>query len=474
MSEKENIFLEEEEVVENLPRIKELKDIWEEYFSHVCLMNPWQIEPTFHVLLGTVLKSVSKDLTVDERAIKFRTHYFCIQDSRTGKGQGIYATNQMLQGFQDSTFKISGKKTPKMWVIKNEPTPQELISNYLENEEREKILHRKNLTSEEKSNALKMPKKIEVQGLLNKYDYVGIEEGELIFDTRPVFGMRMREVFLTALDEPGYTVSRSKSSRDEEGNPSVFPVSCVIHAGSALTPEMKRSIFEKGLLNRFLITYRRYDYKEIGNIQKSSTKARSEEYREIAKDKIDEFVKSFYSKKYNCRIKIDKETIEKYSREKHELRNDLIENIYSGEKMKFLDTYFSSLYEMDLKIACHVCALANESLVKYEHLLYGRYITEKTIPMYSKLIEDAFGIVRNRTKMEIFQIINEVLEKNGGELGVYSLANELIKLSEIGKWDMGRNKTIDKIKYLVKQGVLSERKGAKNEKVISMEKSFRS
>lgn len=442
----------EEEVCEQLPRTFEMRQRWKEYFELTCTGNPWQYDPTFHILLGTVLKTRSEELSAEEEYIKMRTHFLLIQQPRSGKGQGIYGVMEMLEGFRQANSQKTGKSTPLFERIRDKPTPHNLITTLVDNTEYLRLINRKPMTKDIQEQLKRTPRKIALQGSLNRDDYLAIDEASMMFSPLEDYGLSLSDVLTTATEDPGFTNTRSRSGRDERGENVTFPVNAILHVGSAPTLSINKNIFSNGLIDRFYVRYVRYSQSFADSVQKSQVFNNSEEFKTRRRLLVKDFISKFYAKPYQSKVRIPLKVIEQYSSHYMDWKKQFITNTYHGTRMSYLDAYFSGMIEYSLKAGVQIASIENQKEVSLDHLKYGFWVAKQSFPSFMDLIDDVIGTQTDFRKLQNIDTITSLVGNR--KMTQIEILEELDKLVKVRKWDMGRNRNRDFLEEMVEREVL--------------------
>lgn len=441
-------------------QIQELNALWNEVVATRVVQVESISEIVFHSVLGCWLLP-TRIYMPGNSALTTRINLFVVSGSRSGKGEVMKLGATICQkdlGLKAEYF--SGSLTPKA-----------LIGGI------NKI--------RDKNGAV--VKETETYGQLHSTDFLSWGEARSVLNSKDDFGS-MKDVLLSALDDPGIVTARSygdtyETTPGKVGRIFGYETKSTILTGTIHIKSISTELASSGLLQRFFISV-----------------------NEKTKDDIKKFWQDIYSQKTQQQEKIDSMIQEKEGtvtasdftdvllHERRELRNELqkikrenfihfkaqtfkdfgdlhIEEMHKlcinaphiGPKLDAYNAFMVSSINQTVKVASLKCAVEARSCVSYEDMIYGWELTKKSISSALALLDK--GRIASHTDDEgkRVELLLSILEKKKGltQKQIFEhLKTEFYK----NKWDLGVNKTQELLQYLSDKNVIKTIQGTRKTK----------
>jgi hypothetical protein len=310
-----------------------------------------------------------------------------------------------------------------------------------------------------------------IPGALKTYNYIAWGEGENVIKPDNTYG-NIGTLLRNALDEPGIVTLTARKDIGEDGSVPTYYTNASICTGSIYNPELATTaIINSGILQRFLITFKTFKGSEMiklrENIDKLETSYNVMEEKDIRKEFFDEF----FNKKYEKEIRFTRKEadIDKYISYREKKEKDYMEGFY-GLKFETMQAFLTANRLFDKKIAAMICAYEGEKEITFEDLKKASEITLPTLDFAKDLLFKKFiteGTKDENKRLDMLnQIINDFAAKNRVLITKSDILEQLRKLKNQNKWDLGRNSSAEYINQLIEKRVLSEESGPKNTKYI--------
>ena len=428
-------------------RVDELYKLWEEYMSEWVAGNEWLRKPYFYVLLGQLIHGY---YYTGNRKSSWRTHLFSFQSSRSGKGQMMKATHFMFQFFNKN---IKSGKGYKSIYLDRSVTPSWLSGGIEERYE----------SGVGVSKAKATKKRVMVPGALQTYDFIAWGEGESVIKPDNTYG-NISTLLRNALDEPGMVSLTARKDIDSSGVVPSYYTNASLCTGSIYNPELvTNSIINSGILQRFLITFKTFNGKEMiklrKDIDKMETSAREWRSGDVGIRK--QFMEEFFNKKYQKEVHFEPEISSDYSDYREGVEEKYMKGFY-GLKFETMQAFLTANRLFDKKIAATICAYDGRKEIDLLDLKKAGEITIPTLEYAKDLLFKKF--IPGGTKDENKRM-NIILKIIGNEEIEQKTIMSLLKMKKNQNlWDLGHNNTLKYLNTLTKKGILKEIRRDRNKK----------
>lgn len=406
--------------------------LWKDYIDYFVVANQDLKKIFFHVFLGTVLTWKNYSYLESGEKKSLRMHFFGIQPSRTGKGQTMKHHHTLLEFIG----------VPSRYTTKDNESF--LLGSVTLSKSSDNVIRRK--------------------GALNELFAEHWDEGGVLLKKSRDMDVIIDKLNMV-MDEPGKVAKgMAHGSIDYTTNTTMI-------AGSYMFEEFKQTMMQKGFLQRMFIFFK--DFTEIERremrIGVNLLKLRTDT-KKIPKimsaikyklKKIDE--ETNIEEKI---ISFDSESVKKFNADIEKLHDDYISHQFSGEKQKTLETFFGGLHTLVDKMAAIIATMKGKDKVYYSEM---KEALELCILHLNSLLEifdyiEGSGAANPKEKRE--KIITDIIKKSDGKLIQTELLTKLRELKNVGKWDLGYNRSIDTINRMVSAHKISKEVGEKNAKIL--------
>lgn len=435
--------------------IQELENLWNEVVdTRVVDVNDIK-QIVFHSVLGCWLLP-SRIYCPNMPELTSRVHLFAISGSRSGKGEVMKLGAVVCE--KDLGLRAvysSGSLTPKA-----------LIGGL------NKVRNKTGAVVRE----------TETFGQLHSTDYLAWGEARSILSNRDDFGS-MKDVLLSALDDPGIVTARSFGDTYEVkygkiGNLFSYETKSTILTGTIQMKQINTELASSGLLQRFFITVDQKTKDDIKSFFRNIYKSRVESQQKLdrmivekgGRPSIDDFNNILLKERRKLRDEIKKIDRKKYihfnTNEYKAFGKEHVEELekicsdapFIGAGLDAYTAFGTNSLNQVAKLAAHKCAIENKEYVKYEDLIYGWEITKKSMEASISLLDK--GKISSLTEAEgrRNEIIMSILERVNC-MSQKQIYNKLKESYYKNLWDFGEPKTKAHLTYMVDIGLIKKLRG---------------
>jgi len=409
----------EKSLIENLWRL------WKAYVDFSVIGNNELKRAMFHVFLGTVLTEKKYSYIEGAKRKSLRIHTFIIQDSGTGKSQIMKALHEIIAylGIQSRITVKDNEASLTGTVYKD------IVDN--------KIHVRK--------------------GMLYELKLLCWDEGSVLLKHSGFMDV-LTDYFQNVMDEPGKISKGMKLGKVE------YFCNCTLIAGSYMFDAFRETLLTKGFLQRMYISFKEFNEKEKRDIRIGVNLLKSKknfaQYDEL-KAAIAKIVKKIPKLKGEA-ITFNNNDLMKFQYELESIYQNYIVGAFIGEKQKILETFYSRLHLLIDKIAAQHAIIEGRKEVVYEDLVYGRKECEMHIQSLLKIFDYLSSGKIITTGDERQLVIINTLKQNQGQMIKSALLDTLKERKNIGRWDLGFNRTLSLINDMIAARKIHVEKTGKN------------
>jgi len=392
--------------------MKNLKFAWKRYMRFSVVENDDIIDILFHSFCGSIFTKFGWTYQEAGKKKTPRIHAFFIQSSGTGKSECFNALIEAIK-----LVSINGKfmKAEKVGTA-----------------------HEAAITGTagiSKETGVSWSK----DGMLKDTDLFCFDEGSaLLEEATPAMRNVMNQLQL-AMDEPGVV---RKFMRDASIK---YSTNSTIISGSYFYDNFKKTVLERGFLQRMIIVYREIYSEEYERISVGINELKLSGNYEKRLNYINELSK--YMERFsNCRLmNFNREGVLKFNRDWRDFRHDAISNFFTDDKQEILNTYYNRSMNIVNKFSLVSAIISGHKEIMYDDLLYGLFYAKKHIISVNNILSKVYKDRKeSRTSREVF-LFNYINVKS--QVTQKELVNFLLNEARIkGYWDLARNRTLDFIK----------------------------
>ena len=419
-----------------------LFSIWQEYTDCLVISNQWLKVPLFYVLCSILLQGHFDD---GGRRRPMREHFLVIQQSRSGKGEILKAMIEMVDFFNSR----SDEQVYRTHYASNELNPQTLQGGY---EDR--------LVSNDKKRS--NPERMFVPGMLSSYHVLAFGEARNILSPQGKWG-DIKSLLLNALDDNTPIGPTARKDLDEEGKlPTFMPISSIC-AGATLEKQYNIDLQTSGMMQRFLFCYKNISNKERVVINEGIARMGSSGGIDETLPMRQDFYDAYNSVEHPTKVVFENLSSVKddYIDYKNEQLQKMDYTFAKGDKGDVIQSFVTSSYVHDKKIAAIICALEGKEEVEFEHYKRAVDVTCMTIQSALDMLEinSTIGLPTDfKKRMKVVErFLRAKPNSTKGEIVKHLMNN--IKKEE---WDLGVNKTNNFIESLEKKEMVHVTRGDKN------------
>jgi len=409
--------------------LDDLWRLWKAYVDFSVVGNHELKEILFHVFLGIILTDRGYHYVEGAKKKTTRIHIFMIQDSGTGKSQLMKALHEIVD--------FLGIKS-RITVKDNEASMTGTVyRNPMNN-----TVHVK-------------------KGMLSELILLCWDEGSILLK-HSAFMDIITDVFQVVMDEPGRVSKGMKLGKIE------YPCKTTVVAGSYMFDAFRETLISKGFLQRMYLHYKDFTEKEkrdidIGvNLMKAKTDLAKYDRLKLALKTVVDRIPDSGDKTISFNIA----DMNRFNRVLVDIRDEHVTGAFVGEKQKVLETFYSRLHLLIDKIATQKAMVEGKAEVTMEDMMYGRKQIENHLQSLLRIFDFLAGGKITTTEDERQNLVIGILKRNKGKMVQSSLLDELKKLKNIGKWDLGFNRSHNLINKMIENRKLHVEKTGRNTKII--------
>lgn len=306
---------------------------WMKLFEEFSHNNEMAGELLYHALIGKICKDLS--IRKDSREfLKLFTHVFWIQDSRTGKDQGLKFLKEILDELNKVGVKLS------YYSISNTDTAEAFINTF------GKKINAKGRELDQ----LDFEK--EIPGILQQYDFIVSSECSFLFN-EDRGRLSKSELLLEALE--GKPIN--KRLIGWKGHQTTTKPNFVFIGLSRPVYKMKRQLLESGLFQRTMSLCRNVNREERANMNEEVFKRMGAE-----NPKVDEEIKQLCAElkalsNFSKNTKLKFEDLKKFRSEAYKfsiyIDNKISERIFDPEIRDLMSSFTSQFSHYLLILSSH-------------------------------------------------------------------------------------------------------------------------
>lgn len=420
-------------------RFDELYEEWNKYASCYCVDNEWLKKPLFIVLQSQLQKCT---FLQNGRGVTTRENFFSIQQTGTGKGQSMSAIHEMFRYLNERNKTRQAQKGEAisddyMSVFSQaEFTPQALVGGMMTRREGKKEVH------------------YFKKGMLATHRLIVWGEGRNVLMPQSIWGDTM-STLLGALDESGIIVPTSRKDLDDFGKMPEYRTNASLITGTNDYIGVDINMLSSGILQRFMFSFRHFNKKECRDLRRRIILNRRKVQQGDVSFFQKEFVDSFYSKPYSCKLEISSD---KDNEDYAELKDKQAEEIdkefgESTKKYQAMEGFLNRSIIHETKIATIIASLENEKYINYEHLKRAFELNTETIESARAIILGEYEPTKRPATMTRYRIIEGILKKFV-TMSQTRLVDELTRERAKGNWDIGKGKTREFLDDCVRDGII--------------------
>lgn len=400
-------------------RYYQLWSLWKEYIDYFVAGNDHLKRVGFVNLLGVILTHKGYGFEKAEQMVSTRIHAFLFQRPRSGKGEMMKAKQRLVDYL----------KIPSRYTMKDN-VPSAIGTAKLPESAKE---------------AKEVMKRFGYFSFIYDYNW---DEGSILIKSSKDMD-NVTDVFQGVMDEPGF-VSKGLvwGSVEYETNTSIC-------AGSYIFDEVQSALMNTGFFQRMIITYKVFSDEEK-TIMRRLVPLLKIRYNKGRIDKIMKLFKELCNeipKPKDNMVLFDENSVRRFNNRYDLIYDIIIKNQFVGRTQDILESFSDMIHLMVDKMSAQHAIIDGDDKVYYDNML----ITLPIIRIHLSSILSLFETVDNRQ-------VTVRMKREITVLGIIrrypNISNQKFILKRLdiekknGRWDMGRNKTIDLLQSMVSEGKL--------------------
>lgn len=414
--------------------------LWKVFINYSLVENEHLKRIMFHVLIKSILTQRKCGYIQAAKHMSVRFHTFMIQDSGTGKGISMENVEAVLQ-----KMGIPVRKTLK----DNDSASVGTV------------------WQDKKTGQFN----IKYGHLANIYCYMWSEGRVLLRGSQ--WMEDAADHFQMAMDEPG-EFSKSLAMKDIKGK-----TDATLVAGSYEFDEFRRTLMQRGFLQRMYVLYKEFTPTEKRNLRIgviNLKKLTDRTYFNKLQDALVIQLPKFPSAKY---ITFEPRAVDAFQHVMEEAYKKYIEFQFDSKRQRVLETFWNRVNLLIDKLAAQRALINGQDTVTLEDLMYGFDVVCSTNYIPNPHIKNIHEIMIQMYSREINvkggrEGIIMTMLKERGQMNLSQIMEELKKLKEKNMWDLGSGKSREIIKDLVDvKRKLIEVQGSGATKIIKLAEEYK-